>query len=101
LPLWPELVFYLEGIPGLPISHGFGFARLPRTPPAVLDGWEDLRPWAWLRDEVIERFGPPIEEGDMWYPFEEFKFQIHGSDGTSRQFWAIFSWNLLQHIRWA
>jgi hypothetical protein len=99
LPLWPELVFYLEGVPEVLVLHDCGFARLPRTPPAAPDDWEDLRPWAWLRDEVIERFGPPIEEGDIWPPYEEFKFQSHAPDGTSRQFWAIFSWNLLQQTR--
>jgi hypothetical protein len=101
LPLWPDLVFYLQGMPELPIPHDCGFARPPRTPPAAPDGWEDLRPWAWLRDEVLERFGPPIEEGDIWRPYEEFKFQIHDTEGTSRESWAIFSWNLLQRIEWA
>lgn len=100
LPLWPDLVFYLQGVPEAPILHDGGFARPPRTAPAVPAGWEDLRPWAWLRDEVIERFGPPIGQGDNWSPYEEFKFQIHSGDGSSRQFWAIFSWNLLQHIEW-
>ena len=100
LPLWPELVFYLQGLPEVPIPHDAGFARPPHTPPATPSGWEDLHPWAWLRDEVIERFGPPIDQGDNWYPLEEFKFQIHDAGGNSRQFWATFSWHLLQCIEW-
>jgi hypothetical protein len=85
----------------LPIPHDFGFARPPHTPPAAPYGWEDLRPWAWLRDEVFERFGPPVEEGDIWSSYEEFKFQTLDTDGTSRQFWAVFSWHLLQFVEWA
>jgi hypothetical protein len=100
LPLWPDLVFCLEGMPGLPIPHKIGFARPPRTPPAVPSSWEDLHPWAWIRGEVIGRFGPPIDQGaDNWH-HEDFKFQIHDADGNSRQFRATFSWDLLQHIEW-
>jgi hypothetical protein len=88
-------------MPEVPIPHALGFARPLNAPPAVPNGWEDLRPWAWLRDEVLERFGPPIEQGDIWCPYEELKFQIHDAGGNRRQFWAIFSWSLFQCIEWA
>jgi hypothetical protein len=100
LPLWPGLVFYLLGMPGLPVARDFGFARSSVAPPITLDRPEDLQPWAFLRDEVIERFGPPVQEGDIWAPYEEYKFQACGADGRTRQFWTVFSWNLLQHIEW-
>jgi hypothetical protein len=100
LPLWPGLVFYLLGAPIAPIPHDVGFARSPDSPSVTLDAPEDLRPWTCLRDEVIECFGPPVHEGDIWAPYEEYKFQARGADGGTRQFSAVFSWNLLQHIEW-
>jgi hypothetical protein len=100
LPLWPELVFYLLGAPPAPIPQDFGFARSPDSLPVTLNAPEDLRPWTCLRDEVIKYFGPPVQEGDIWPPYEEYKFQARGGDGGNRQFSAVFSWNLLQHIEW-
>lgn len=101
LPLWPGLVFYLVGRPGLPVAHDLGFARSPQAQPALPDKYTDLRAWAWLRSEVFARFGPPIEEGDIWPPYEEYKLQARDVDGCTRPFWAVFSWNLLQHVEWA
>lgn len=95
LPLWPELVFCIQGRHDSPIPHDRWFARPPHTPPAVPSTWDDLHPWAWLRDEVIERFGPPIDQGDNWH-HEDFIFQINDTDGNSHQFWATFSYQLLQ-----
>ncbi|MBO0801777.1 MAG: hypothetical protein J2P25_01700 [Nocardiopsaceae bacterium] len=101
LPLWPDLVFCLQGMSGLPILfHDSGFARPAGASPSRPGGWHDLRPWAWLRDEVIEGFGPPVAEGDIWPPYESYAFQGRDSDGNGRQFWAVFSWNLLQHVEW-
>lgn len=100
LPLWPDLVFYVQGIPRWPLPHDLGFARPSHEPPAIPSGWEDLRPWAWLREEVLERFGPPTGQGANWFPCEEFRFQIHNAEGKPRRFWATFSWNLLQRIEW-
>ncbi|MFI0451131.1 hypothetical protein [Actinomadura sp. 6N118] len=100
LPLWPGLVFSLEGWPGVPVFRKFDFSRSPQVPPVLPDGFADLRPWAWVRDEIIERFGPPIKDGDIWPPFEEYKFQTRDSDGRTRSFWAVFSWSLLQHVEW-
>lgn len=100
LPLWPDLVFYLLGAPYSPIPHDFGFARAPEVPTVVLKSTHDLQPWTCLRDEVIECFGPPIQEGESWAPEEEYKFQGCGRDGRSRQFWTVFSFNLLQHVEW-
>jgi hypothetical protein len=31
LPLWPNLLFYFVGIPGMPAVHDFGFARSPKV----------------------------------------------------------------------
>jgi hypothetical protein len=96
LPLWPGLVFCIHGRPGSPIPTDYGLAR-HHTPPAVPGSWEDLHPWAWLRDEVIERFGPRIDQGDN-QGHEDFKFQIDDADGNSRKFWATLSHRLLQQI---
>jgi hypothetical protein len=101
LPLWPGLVFYLEGMPGMPLPHDLGFARAPDAPPVTLERPEDLQPWACLRDEVIEGFGQPVQEGDIWPPFEEYKFRSRTAGGRTREFWTTFSWNLLQHVEWA
>jgi hypothetical protein len=101
LPLWPNLVFYLLGMPGLPVMHDFGFARSPSTSGATLHSPEELQPWSCLLDEVIASFGPPIQDGDVWAPYGKYKFQAHSPNGQDRPFWAVFSWNLLQHMEWA
>src|SRR5512139_3290210 len=98
LPLWPGLVFYLVGTPGVPVAHDFGFARSPHAPPVSLNRIEDLRPWACVRDEVIEFFGRPVQVGDVWPPYEEYLFQARSADGRVHRFWAVFSWNLLQRV---
>ncbi|MEU5879471.1 hypothetical protein [Spirillospora sp. NPDC047279] len=101
LPLWPGLEFFLVGRPGLPFSHDAGFARRPGVPAIPPKHPDDLRPWAHLRDEVFEAFGPPSQEGDRWPPYEEYKFQVRTPDGRTREFWATFSWHLLQRVEWA
>jgi hypothetical protein len=69
LPLWPDLVFYMQGISELPIPDELGFARPSHAECAVPDGREDLHPWAWLYDEVVGRFGPPIDQRrQSWFP---------------------------------
>ncbi len=98
LPLWPDLEFYLSGNPRLPIAYDFGFARPADTPAAAPNQLADLRPWACLRDEVIEHFGAPVEEGDRWAPFETYIFKARHADGSVSRFRACFSWNLLQRV---
>jgi hypothetical protein len=100
LPLWPDLVFYFHGMPRLPLFHDFGFARPPDTAPVTVQSPADLQPWACLRDEVIEGFGPPVREGDIWPPYESYKFQARPVGGRCREFWTIFSWKLLQQVEW-
>ncbi|MGW5366596.1 hypothetical protein [Actinopolymorpha pittospori] len=42
--MWPNLVFYFLGHPGVPVMHDFGFARAPEAPQVTLEHAEDLRP---------------------------------------------------------
>lgn len=65
LPVWPDLVFYFLGYPGVPVMHDFGFARSPEAPQVTLQSLEDLQPWGCLLSEVIASFGPPVQEGDL------------------------------------
>jgi hypothetical protein len=90
LPLWPGLTFSLIGDPTAPMPHDVGFTRQQAQRPKA------LKPWTCLLDEVIEHVGPPIQEGDRWAPYEEYKFRHR----TGGEFWAAFSWHLLQHTEW-
>jgi hypothetical protein len=100
LPLWPDLVFYFLGHPGWPMMHDFGFARSPQAPQVTFQSPHELQPWGCLLSEVIASFGPPVQEGDLWAPYAEYLFQAPTILGEFRRFWAIFSWNLLQHVEW-
>ncbi|MFD0856401.1 hypothetical protein ACFQ07_29445 [Actinomadura adrarensis] len=93
-------MFYFLGRPGLPVVHDFGFARSPDAPQITFQDPENLRIWDCLLDEVIASFGPPVQEDDIWPPYEEYIFQAPIPAGEPRGFRAIFSWNLLQHVEW-
>ncbi|WP_156677585.1 hypothetical protein [Nocardia sp. Root136] len=99
LPLWPDYVFVYLASRDVILAFDGGFVRSADAPRATLNGIEDVRPWACVYDEVVERFGPPVEEGDSWPPFTEYKFQIDGSGGELEEYWLTFSWKLLQSVK--
>ncbi|MGV0742893.1 hypothetical protein [Mycolicibacterium sp. XJ870] len=96
LPLWPDMEFFYLASPELPIAHNAGFARRAHAPRVTVSGLADLVPWSCLRDEVVEHFGPPVEEGDLWPPYESYKFQIAEPGKAVEHSWMVFSWGLLQ-----
>ncbi|WP_194818335.1 hypothetical protein [Nocardia sp. XZ_19_385] len=98
LPLWPDLEFFYLASPDLPIAHNAGFARVAHAPRAALSGLADLVPWSCLRDEVVERFGPAVEEGALWPPYESYRFRIVEADGAVEHRWMVFSFGLLQIV---
>lgn len=96
--MWPEFEFFYLASPGLPIARNAGFARASHAPRAGLSGLADLVPWSCLRDEVVEQFGPAVEEGDLWPPYEYSRCRIVEADGTVENRWMLFSFGLLQTV---
>jgi hypothetical protein len=96
LPLWEELLFEVTEW-----EQGFvseeRFVRPPHALASSLRSAGDLVPWAVTKGEVSSAFGP-LEPGDLWPPFEEYRFNLASPDGISQTVEVIFSWGLLQQV---
>ncbi|MDA3626666.1 hypothetical protein OU415_14565 [Saccharopolyspora sp. WRP15-2] len=94
---WPEFDFEVVGD-----ANGFwidgGFVRREDSEVPHVEAPEELEPWRHLLSEVRERFGP-LEEGDLWYPFEDHGLESRGADDVMYEYDVKFSWRMLQMIR--
>src|SRR4051812_48203181 len=94
LPVWPAFLLFIAGIPeGL--LYDERFVRAPDQAPPILTAPEDLHPWKVTKDEVAAAFGP-LEEGDIWPPFEEYGFEHTDAEGTRSKVHVIFKFGLLE-----
>lgn len=95
--VWPEFSFEVHGN-----SDGFwasgGFVRkFGSDSPAVEDPGQ-LVSWDFLISEVDAAFGP-LEEGDMWSPYEGYLLSYRSAHGTPARYGIDFCWGLLQAVQ--
>lgn len=94
--LWEPFRFEVRGNPdGLWI--GGGFVRPPTVEVPPLNQPEDLLPWRFVLSDVEAEFGP-LDEGDLWSPYEGWLLDHRAADGTVRRYALDFYWRLLQHV---
>ncbi|MDA3626670.1 hypothetical protein [Saccharopolyspora oryzae] len=94
-PMWPEFDFKVVGRDGDGLWIDDGFVRCENSEVPHVESPESLQPWKHLVDEVRERFGP-LQEGDMWPPYEQYETERRDADGVLRRHIFQFSWGLLQ-----
>lgn len=96
LPVWPEFYFRILGRPdGLWVDGGF--VRREDSSIPLVENPAQLEPWECLRSEIEGRFGP-LQEGDLWYPYEDYTAECRGEGEALRHYYVQFSWQLLQRV---
>ncbi|RKT82057.1 hypothetical protein SAMN05421805_12196 [Saccharopolyspora antimicrobica] len=94
-PEWPEFDFEIVGESSFGLWVDAGFVRRADSELPRVESPGELRVWKHLVGEVRDRFGP-LQEADLWPPYEQYVTEHRGVDGVPRQYSVQFSWRLLQ-----
>jgi hypothetical protein len=98
LPLWPALDFVVPLNAKEIVRDKLVFSRAYDSSTPLLKCANDLKQWAFVKDEIDQRFGPG-KENDGWNTFEVAKYTIpNHPKGTMKKYRLWFSYDLLQKI---
>lgn len=94
LPVWPNLEFALDSSLDGYVERA-EFVRGVGAVTPSLRGASDLRAWAYVSEEVSERFGKPRLE-DGWSEYRDFLYQVPSPGARPSIYRLCFDFNLLQ-----
>ncbi|MFI0451034.1 hypothetical protein [Actinomadura sp. 6N118] len=97
LPMWPQFLFEVSGT-AEGYLEGCRFVRAPGEEPLQASNPAQLGAWMATQDEVETLFGP-LQELEVWPPFEAFSLIRSAPDGSPQTYEFVFSWKLLQSVR--
>jgi hypothetical protein len=99
LPLWQTLDFVIHLKPDGSVWNKLGFSRGHDISRPQLVCANELKQWAFVKDEIELKFGPSLEN-DGWNAYEIARYSIpEHPEGATKKYWLYFSYDLLQKIK--